>query len=167
MNEISNIGKNIKQARTGAGLTQRELSERSHISTTQLSAYENSKQLPGLTNLAVIANALNTSIDYLYYGDSSESFITSASSKGKAIANCIFNLWNQGVLCADFKTEYEDYARTIFYYGRLNVCCNETMRLLEFLNDFRGRIDNFDNPDDYLEQTLNSFAKEIDRNLNH
>ena len=50
-------------ARSEKGMTQHDVYETTGISTSQLSSYENDKQMIGLVTLAKIAVALDTSID--------------------------------------------------------------------------------------------------------
>lgn len=69
------IGTNIKKVRKEKGLTQRKVAENAGISISQLSSYENGKQMPGLPTLANLATALDTSLDQLYFGAPSEAFL--------------------------------------------------------------------------------------------
>lgn len=64
------LGKRIKALRETLGLTQKDIAEKTNdlISVTRLSGYENENRAPDLYTLACIAEALGTSLDYLYYG---------------------------------------------------------------------------------------------------
>ena len=77
------IGANIKAARTQKNWTQQTLAEKSGMTNTQISAYERGKKAPTLDSLATLSSALEVSMDYLYFGDESESFINSAPDEGR------------------------------------------------------------------------------------
>lgn len=63
------FSKRLKEARTDKNMTQKELSEKSGVSTVMISAYErsntNSGKNPALNNIYAIAMALGVSIDWL------------------------------------------------------------------------------------------------------
>ncbi len=63
------FSKRLKEARTDKNMTQKELSEKSGVSTVMISAYErsntNSGKNPALNNIYAIATALDVSIDWL------------------------------------------------------------------------------------------------------
>lgn len=55
----------LKEIRQRRGITQRELALRCGISDVQVSRYENEKMEPSLTNLELISQQLQVSVDYL------------------------------------------------------------------------------------------------------
>lgn len=63
------FSKRLKEARTEKNMTQKELSEKSGVSTVMISAYErnntNSGKNPALNNIYAIATVLGVSIDWL------------------------------------------------------------------------------------------------------
>lgn len=63
------FSKRLKEARTDKNMTQKELSEKSGVSTVMISAYErnntSSGKNPALNNIYAIATALGVSIDWL------------------------------------------------------------------------------------------------------
>lgn len=63
------FSKRLKEARTDKNMTQKELSEKSGVSTVMISAYErsntNSGKNPALNNIYAIATALGVSMDWL------------------------------------------------------------------------------------------------------
>ena len=65
-------GKNIKQARLKAGLTQAQLAEKCGLASITIRQYEASKRSPSLEKLAIIARALGTSAFELMGSDFSE-----------------------------------------------------------------------------------------------
>lgn len=67
--ELHNVGKNIQRLRKEKGLTQEELSIRAAISKNHLSRIETGTGSMSLDSLIVIANALNTTPDYVLIGE--------------------------------------------------------------------------------------------------
>lgn len=161
------VGMNIRRVRTERSMSQRELANRANISPTQLSSYENGKNLPGLVTLAEIASALGVSIDELCYGDASESFIRTASSEGKAIANSLVKLYGCGVIGYVGETEVEGYCGTEKeeYLSLNRSFAAPVSRLTDFLYDFQHRRETFDDPGAYLQQFINSVAREMDATI--
>ena len=158
------VGGNIKAARAEKGMTQSALAKKADISQTQLSDYENGNKLPGLPSIAKLALALGKSIDELCYGDASVSPITTAPDKGRLIVNCVYQLWDNRVLGHHRPTEDEErYSSSIYlrpvadlgdYYWAVDG-------LLETLDKFEERKSTYRDPDLYLEQVLDSAAREI------
>ena len=165
MIDSKSIGLNIRSARNDKGLTQRQLSEMTGISQTQLSDYENGNKTPGLPTLAKISTALKKSMDELYYGDKSVSFITSAPDKGRLIANCVYQLWSQDAIRQHVPSEVEERYSSSYYtkpVADLHYYASAIERLLVMLDDFCQRKHTYKDPDTYLEQMLDSTAREID-----
>ncbi len=67
--ELYNIGKNIQRLRKEKGLTQEELSAKAGISKNHLSRIETGVGSMSLDSLIIIANALNTTPDYILLGE--------------------------------------------------------------------------------------------------
>ena len=63
------IGENIRQARKKAGLTQRQLAEKSGVATITLQQYERGVREPKLDTIAKIARAMNLFASDLVSGD--------------------------------------------------------------------------------------------------
>ena len=63
------VGQRIKKLRDKKNLTQTQLSKGTGIDVTLISKYENGIKEIGLDNLTRIAEFLETSLDYLVYGD--------------------------------------------------------------------------------------------------
>ena len=158
MNERFTIGRNIRLARNEIGITQRELAEKARMSQTQLSDYENDKKEPGLYSLARIARALNKSIDELFFGNGSVSFITSAPDEGTVIVNCFVELWEQDAInvCLSSNKSTENLNKII-----LNRSPHAIKRLMENLHEFERNKETYTNPDEYLEFVKQSIASEI------
>lgn len=169
MDDKERTGRNIRKARNEKKLTQRALSQMTEISQTQLSDYENGNKMPGLISLSKIANSLGKSIDELFWGDASESPISSAPDIGRLVANCVYELWDKGVIRIHIPSEDEIYAKEyacvapMVDLGRHAYAVN---RLLETLDDFKERKHTYRDPDAYLEQVLDSTATEISSHEN-
>lgn len=161
------IGKRIKEAREERGMTQAKLAGMTRISTTQLSGYENGK-VPSLTTLAKISRALGVSMDELYYGDGSESFINTAENEGELIVNCVAQLYSHRVigefvyLDQEKSSRYPD--RPLYPYMLTVLRCQAAIRrLLANFDEVRDNIDTYENPAEQLRQIRRSVAKEITR----
>lgn len=61
------LGNHIEICRKLAGLTQSQLAEMSDLSDSMICSIENARAKPSLAATARIANALNTTIDYLIH----------------------------------------------------------------------------------------------------
>ena len=153
------LGKNMRDARTSKGWSQSRLAAETGISSTAISAYENDKKRPGLDTLARVANALDVSIDMLYYGDESRAFIGKSGSKGELVVNCFYELWKAGIVDSD--SLKVDNA----HWKAINLCYDHARtikRLIETLIEFESRKGTYSSPDVYLEQVFDSVANEID-----
>ena len=158
------IGKNIRAARNELGLTQRQVSDMTEISQTQLSDYENGNKTPGLFTLAKLSRALGKSMDDLFFGDANVSFITTAPDKGRVVANCVYQLWQYDVISRHYPSEDEERYGSSFYkkpVADLRSYSSAVERLLIMLDDFQRRKHTYKDPDLYLEQMLDSSAREI------
>ena len=59
------IGEKIKNARTENGLTQEELARKMMVSRQAITKWEADKGIPDVSNLKLLAQFLNVSVDYL------------------------------------------------------------------------------------------------------
>lgn len=59
------IGEKIKNARTENGLTQEELANKMMVSRQAITKWESDKGIPDVSNLKLLAQLLNISVDYL------------------------------------------------------------------------------------------------------
>jgi transcriptional regulator with XRE-family HTH domain len=69
---MSDLGKRIQELRKQAGLSQTELANKIGVSYPQMSRYEVKGVQPPADVLKKLADALNTSVDYLISGDTEE-----------------------------------------------------------------------------------------------
>ncbi|MCR4672533.1 MAG: helix-turn-helix domain-containing protein [Lachnospiraceae bacterium] len=70
--EAISLGKRLKELRIKKGLTQDQLAEMTDLSGAQISTFETGKRNVTLPNLISLAEALETSLDYLVYGTGEE-----------------------------------------------------------------------------------------------
>ncbi len=161
------LGLRIRSAREKVNMTQHDLYEKTGISTTQISAYENGNKSIGLQTIAKIANALNTTIDYIYYGSKELKPVSSAVNKGELIVNCVSALFNQRVVCALPHEEENKYVGMGGgYYYRIGFA--EYVDVLDDLvlklDDFEKNKHNYPDPNSFKAQLLASAAKKINDN---
>lgn len=65
---MRDIGKNIRAARTGTGLTQDELAEKLHVTRQTVSNYETGRSRPDVDMLTALAEAMGADVTELLYG---------------------------------------------------------------------------------------------------
>lgn len=65
INEYIQIGTRIKEARTKAGMAQKEMAEKLHISVSSYSNYENGYREPSFETIRQICKILESSVDEL------------------------------------------------------------------------------------------------------
>lgn len=66
---MKNFGDKLRQLRIDAGLTQRDVAERTGLKLSALSHYEHGRREPSLRNLRRLSLALGISADELLRGD--------------------------------------------------------------------------------------------------
>lgn len=155
MSTAASIGRNIKTIRAEKGMTQREVCDAAEISTSQLSTYENGKQMVGLVTLAKIATALGTSIDRLYFGTPSEAFLNETEDFGETVVNCFKKLRELGVVT----NMASDYTRG---EARMEKCSYELKRMFDSLQEFEYNRRFYPDENAYLSQLYRSVANQID-----
>ncbi len=171
-NYEAGIGGNIKEVRLGLGYSQEKLANMCEISNSTLSAYENSKKIPNLITISKIAKALGVSIERLYYGDENISFVNSVPDEGRKIVNCVYVLWNLGVI--EYYEHFMSMGMPMGYPGEeerngffLDIVRHpmSIKRLLNSLNEYRSRENTYAEPEKYLEILLSSVATEINHEI--
>lgn len=166
---LVSLGKRLRKAREEANLTQFQLYEKTGISTTQISAYENGNKSIGLSSLHRIAVATNKTMDELYCGSESARPITSSRNEGELIINCVTALYDAEVIQAIPKQRENDFAPMgMEYYFRIGFSKYITILddMVLKLNDFERNKDNYPDPKAFREQILASSAKQINDTLN-
>ena len=171
-NYESGIGGNIKEVRLGLGYSQEKLANMCEISNSTLSAYENSKKIPNLITIAKIAKALGVSIERLYYGDENISFVNTVPDEGRKIVNCVYVLWDLGVI--HYFENFMSPGMSMGYPGEgerngffLDIARHpmSIRRLINSLNEYRSRENTYAEPEKYLEILLSSVATEINNEI--
>lgn len=171
-NYEAGIGGNIKEVRLGLGYSQEKLANMCEISNSTLSAYENSKKIPNLITIAKIAKALGVSIERLYYGDENISFVNSVPDEGRKIVNCVYVLWDLGVI--HYFENFMSPGMSMGYPGEgerngffLDIARHpmSIRRLINSLNEYRSRENTYAEPEKYLEILLSSVATEINHEI--
>lgn len=160
------IGQNIREVRLKKELSQQAVADKCGFANTVLSAYENNKKIPSLTTIAVIAKALDVSIERLYYGDDNNAFINSVSDEGRKIVNSVYLLWELGVI-SYFENynhemyEYSDHVKPIGMYLYIRKYSTQIKRFINSLDEFERIKTTYQEPDKYLEMLKSSIANEI------
>ena len=150
------IGRNIRMVRNEKGMTQHDVYEATGISTSQLSSYENGKQMIGLTSLAKIAVALGTSIDRLYFGTPSEAFLNETEDFGETVVNCFKKLHELGVISnATHSMGGGKDTATV------EKCGYELARMFSTLREFSYHKDYYPDTEAFLDQLYKSISNEI------
>lgn len=152
--EAKMIGEHIRSERQRLGMTQEQLAQEACINQSTLSAYENGAKSPSLHTLARLSEALGSSLDILYYGPADEAIVSRSGTPGRAIANCLYYLWDYGVLSLD-DSNCIDLQRFKW----------PVERLFRILADYLQSLDTFKDRSSYLQQLLNSIAVDIDKEM--
>ena len=63
------LGKRLKNYRTGAGMNQEELAEKLYVSRQTISSWENDKSYPDIHSLLMLSDLFHVSLDELVKGD--------------------------------------------------------------------------------------------------
>lgn len=149
------IGRNIQSVRKKVGMTQRVVAEAAKISISQLSSYENGKQMPGLVTLGKLAVAMNTSLDRLYFGSPSEAFLNETEDFGETVVNCFIKLRELGVV-SDVRSGMSGEGS-----ASLPLCSYELSRLFSELQGYEYHKNYYPDGDAYVAQIRTSVANEI------
>lgn len=158
------LGRRIKNAREKKNMSQHELYEKTGISTTQISAYENGKKSLGLQTLAKISSALGLTLDELYYGSASSKPISSSLNIGELIVNCVYALYRQGVISALVHQEENEYVGTgtgFYYQIGFSNHVDILNDLIIKLKDFEDNKDDYPDPEGFRNQLLAAASKRI------
>lgn len=86
--DYAKLGKRIKDTRLKSKITQDELAEMVDCSLSHISNVENNHTQISLSGLVAIANALNTSVDYLLLDQYTNSTLALDNEIVRAISNC-------------------------------------------------------------------------------
>ena len=164
-----NIGNYIREVRKDRGMSQRELAEKCGIRDSVLSLYERGKKIPNLVTISTIAEALNVSIDRLYYGDENNKFITSVADDGRKIVNSIYLLWQKGVLFSNSLYESKECGEIYNGYNGSVMLSRHSQTIVWLLNrlaEYTQKKETFPDPEAYIEMILSSAANAINATIN-
>ena len=153
------IGERIRAARESKNISQVELSRITGIQNSAISAFENGHRTPGLQNLAIIAMALDVTIDELYFGDRDVYYTEHTSDKGMKIANCIRGLTEEKVLRLLLSGATGEYRNVV----QLSKYSKPIIRLISTLEQFFRSADTYSDPKGFSAQIVESAAREINR----
>lgn len=138
------IGDRIRARREELGLTQMEVVRKIGLSSaSNYSPYETGHKLPSLSTLARIALALDTTLDFLYFGNDrkvpSQKFPDAAK-----IVDCFCYLLDADVLCEKmFDIPYDMSGRYVTTVA-LNKCQDILVSLLNDLRSYSAKSQYFD-----------------------
>ena len=157
------LGKRIRAAREALNMSQKDLYDKTKIKDSMISDFERGVREPSTANLAKIAHALDTTMDKLYFGDESTSFIESVPDRGMQIVNCFTLLFLSGTIS---KVEDESEYGMGGTQPHVNLWNHAwaVKRLLGNLDEYKRNILTYPDPGVYLEQIKKSVANEINEN---
>lgn len=154
------IGKRLREARESLKMSQRQLSDQTKISVTQISSYETGKKQIGLVSLANLCSCLGRSLDEIYYGSPSKTPISTAKNDGELIVNCIDALFSEGVIRKITQDQFNDFGQNtekVEFVDYLNVISS----LVDKLTQFERESADYPDPDSFKKQLLAAAAKQI------
>ena len=156
------VGKNIRDVRNGLRKSLGDISEKSGISTSQLSRYENGYKTPNIVTLAAIAKALGKSIDDLYFGPSSDRPISTAGSEEELVVNCFAALVNLGVVRLEpqFNRDGCSLPDPRLAFGKYQSVLQKLCTMLE---DFAETSKDYDDPDAVKQNYIHAAVKQLAR----
>ncbi len=162
------LGKRIRKYREMKGLSQHDLYEKTGISTTQISSYENGNRAIGLQTIAKLAVALGVSIDDIYFGSYSFRPISTSNNEGELIVNCVSSLFDKHVIAAlskegenAFVPSGGGYYYQIGFLSYLHILNDLVIKL----DDYEKNKENYPDPEGFKKQLLASAAKQINDSL--
>lgn len=92
------LGRRIQERRAYQRISQEKLAEMIDVSVTYVCAVENARKHPSLKTLVNIANALETTPDFLLYGNLQHDASQSKNEFGELLQDC--NLYERYVIIA-------------------------------------------------------------------
>ena len=162
--DLIELGKRIKFARNKVKMSQSKLSEKTGISTTAISGYENGTKSIGLRSLAKIASVTGTTMDEIFCGENSLRPITLARNKGELIVNCVAALFEEGVICLLSRQKENKFMPCGYEWAHQMGFA----RFIDVLDDLVNKLDDFakneksyPDPQAFKEQLLASAIKKI------
>ncbi len=164
------LGERIRTTRIKRNMSQYDLYEKTGISTTQISAYENGKKSIGLKALVKIAVSLQVSLDELYFGPESKKPIATASNVGELIVNCTYALYEKNVVSS---RGHETQSKMDGRGGPLRLVSIGFNKYKEILDNLVHQLDEFERskkdypePESFRNQLLAAAANQINKVIN-
>ena len=108
----TSVGDRIRYYRMAKKMSQMDLAKKTEMSNTSISNFEKGHQKPSLVTLARLSQALEVSIDDLFFGDINERFITTGEDKAAVMVNSVCT-------CVFFKLTLVDYNMLIVVISML------------------------------------------------
>lgn len=149
------IGKRIKEVRKSKNMTQKELAESSKIDVTSISRYETGSQMPNLSTLSYIAAALETSLDYLVFGNATDFKIYKKEARN--VEEKIFE--SLAVLLEENVIEVYDQDGTYIELSKYYRTYNEFISQYDKLKDLKNVLG--ESYEDARAKLIKSFAIEL------
>lgn len=149
------IGDRLSKLRKEAKLTQKDIFKLTGIDTVTLSKYENGGQEPGTANLKKLTQALNTTADYILFGNGekiSSYYKRNTQSKGCKIAFALIDLFEEGLI----KAESQDYMILTNKYKANNFLWN----YITITNDIDKNEKGFST---FIDTKIKKYADSIDQ----
>ena len=151
------IGQRIREKRIAKGWTQQQLEDETGIAFSTLSNYETGLKEPGIFNLNEIANALGTTIDYLYNGDDVDKLVAT-KNKGLLIATAIRILQeNEIIFVDDSMGLYKQEKSIIFQHSNLII------EYIKNLEQIERDAEDYKNPGSVKDQITEALASKLNK----
>lgn len=87
---MAKVSKNIKKLRTDKSMTQGELAEKINVTRQTVSSWENDRTQPGIDMLELLAEALDTGIEEIIYGEKRNVGLEAPKSDRRKTMNIVF-----------------------------------------------------------------------------
>ena len=166
------FSKRLKEARTDKNMTQKELSEKSGVSTVMISAYErsntNSGKNPALNNIYAIAMALGVSIDWLC-GLTDNTNVDNADTKEITPIEFLHSMYYLVKNCNITSTN-TSYNGIVNYIYEINI--NQNCFAYDFIEDCQKlkealQLDILDNEmkQNLINGVIEKYLKKVDNNI--
>ena len=160
----TSVGDRIRYYRMAKKMSQMDLAKKTEMSNTSISNFEKGHQKPSLVTLARLSQALEVSIDDLFFGDINDRFITTGEDKAAVIVNSVCKLWETDVLRIYQGEEFSEKIEHFLLDKQSIVIHNyqsEIVRLLKGLRDFYAHKDSYSDADGQLKALKESVTNEI------
>ncbi len=154
------IGDRIIDIRKKKHISQTKLAKYTNISNSTICSYEKGRDNIGIDNFVKIAEALDVSLDELYYGDREISSAKYASSTGEKIITCVELLSKEKI----FAYSYDNHSNI----DNIEICKfkRPIAKFISALNNVKDIEKAKLDINDYLEQSRKTAIFEIEATNN-